>query len=218
MSPRTGRRPGKSGTRDAILDAARASFTVKGYDGATIRDVARRAGVDPALVHHYFENKQKLFLAAVEVPFDPTVIVESVLDGEVDSLGERIARTFLLVWDGRAGRSQIVSLIRSATSNEHAARMLREFISTEILGRITRSLELPDARLRATLVGSQLIGVALMRYVIAVEPLASVPQEDVAGMIAPTLQRYLTGDLLVSAKEQSLQRARERVGGRPNAG
>ena len=195
MTPRTGRRPGDSGARDAILDAARASFTENGYAGATIRDVARRASVDPALVHHYFENKQKLFVAAVELPIDPAEVVAGLLDGDLDSLGERVARTFLLVWDGHAGRSPIVALIRSAASNEHAARMLREFISTEIFGRVTVSLELPDAELRAALVGSQMIGVALMRYAIAVEPLASTPGQDLAEMIAPNLQRYLTGDI-----------------------
>jgi AcrR family transcriptional regulator len=196
LSPRTGRRPGESGTRDAILDAARASFAENGYDGATIRDVARRAGVDPALVHHYFDNKQKLFAAAVEVPVDLTDIIETVLDGDVDSLGRRIARTFLGVWDGQAGRNPIVALIRSAASSEHAARMLREFISSEILGRITRMLEVPDARVRASLVGAHLVGVAVLRYVVGVEPLASTPGEELADMIAPTLQRYLTGDLL----------------------
>jgi AcrR family transcriptional regulator len=195
MSPRTGRRPGDSGTRAEILAAARASFTENGYDGATIRDVARRAHVDPALVHHYFKNKQSLFAATVQVPFDPTEIVERVLSSEHDSLGESIARTFLEVWDGHAGHSPMVALIRSATSNEDAARMIREFLTTEVLGRITRRLEVADAPARAALVGSQLMGLALMRYVIPIEPLASAPRAELAGLIAPTIQRYLTGEI-----------------------
>jgi hypothetical protein len=132
----------------------------------------------------------------VQVPVNPAEIVERVLEGDVDSMGERVVHTFLQAWDGQAGGGPLVALIRSATSNPQAARMIREFVSTEILGRITKALELPNARLRAALVGSQLIGVALMRYVISLEPLASMSPQDVAGMIAPTLQRYLTGDLL----------------------
>jgi AcrR family transcriptional regulator len=195
MSPRTVRRPGESGTRAEILAAARASFTENGYDGATIRDVARRAHVDPALVHHYFKNKQSLFAATVQVPFDPTEIVERVLSSERDSLGESIVRTFLEVWDGHAGNSPMVALIRSATSNEDAARMIREFLTTEVLGRITRRLEVADAPARAALVGSQLMGLALMRYVIPIEPLASAPRAELADLIAPTIQRYLTGEI-----------------------
>jgi AcrR family transcriptional regulator len=199
MSPRTGRRPGESGTRAEILAAARASFTKSGYDGATIRDVARRAHVDPALVHHYFKNKQSLFAATVQVPFDPTEIVERVLSGERDSLGESIARTFLEVWDGHSGHSPMVALIRSATTNDDAAKMIREFLTTEVLGRITRRLEVPEAPARAALVGSQLMGLALMRYVIPIEPLASAPRDEVADLIAPTIQRYLTGDIRARA-------------------
>jgi AcrR family transcriptional regulator len=195
VSPRTGRRPGESGTRTAILDAARASFTENGYDRATIRDVARRADVDPALVHHYFENKQRLFAATVQVPFDPSEIIGRVLDGDPNSLGNRIVQTFLEVWDGQAGHSPMVALIRSATTNPQAAQMIREFLSTEVLGRITRNVQMPQAEVRAALVGSHLMGVALMRYVITVDPIASASRDELADLIGPALQRYLTGDL-----------------------
>lgn len=195
MSPRTGRRPGQSGTRTAILDAARASFTENGYADATIRDIARRAGVDPALIHHYFGNKHKLFASAVELPVDPAEFIATVVAGDIDSVGERIALSFLRVWDDQLDRSPMVALIRSATSNEQAAAMFREFITSEILGRVTASLEVSHPQLRASLVGSQLMGIALVRYVIGVEPLASTPGDQLAAMIAPTLQRYLTGEL-----------------------
>jgi AcrR family transcriptional regulator len=195
MSPRTGRRPGESGARAEILAAARASFTENGYDGATIRDVASRASVDPALIHHYFKNKQSLFAATVQVPFDPTEIVERVLSGTRGSLGNAIAHAFLEVWDGQAGHSPMVALMRSATTNEDAARMFREFLTTEVLGRVARRLEVEQAPVRAALVGSQLMGLALMRYVIPIEPLASAPREELADLIAPTIQRYLTGDI-----------------------
>lgn len=195
MSPRTGRRAGNSGARDAILEAARASFTANGYDGATIRDVARRARVDPALVHHYFGTKRQLFAAAVDLPVDPRPVIAAIVAGDRDTVGVRLARTFLSVWDAETNRSPMVALIRSATSNEQAATMLREFITREIFGNVTAGLEVPQPQLRASLAASQMMGVALLRYVLRVEPLASLPGDRLADMIGPTLQRYLTGDL-----------------------
>lgn len=195
MSPRTGRRAGNSGARDAILEAARASFTANGYDGATIRDVARRARVDPALVHHYFGTKRQLFAAAVDLPVDPRPVIAGIVAGDRDTVGVRLARTFLSVWDAETNRSPMVALIRSATSNEQAATMLREFITREIFGNVTAGLEVPQPQLRASLAASQMMGVALLRYVLRVEPLASLPGDRLADMIGPTLQRYLTGDL-----------------------
>lgn len=195
MSPRTGRRAGNSGARDAILEAARASFTANGYDGATIRDVARRARVDPALVHHYFGPKRQLFAAAVDLPVDPRPVIAAIVAGDRDTVGVRLARTFLSVWDAETNRSPMVALIRSATSNEQAATMLREFITREIFGNVTAGLEVPQPQLRASLAASQMMGVALLRYVLRVEPLASLPGDRLADMIGPTLQRYLTGDL-----------------------
>lgn len=195
MSPRTGRRAGNSGARDAILEAARTSFTANGYDGATIRDVARRARVDPALVHHYFGTKRQLFAAAVDLPVDPRPVIAGIVAGDRDTVGVRLARTFLSVWDAETNRSPMVALIRSATSNEQAATMLREFITREIFGNVTAGLEVPQPQLRASLAASQMMGVALLRYVLRVEPLASLPGDRLADMIGPTLQRYLTGDL-----------------------
>lgn len=195
MSSRPGRRPGTSGTRQAILDAARASFNQNGYDRATIRDVAKRASVDPALVHHFFGSKQNLFAASMDLPFEPTPIIERVIQGDIDSLGDRMAQTFFAVWDAHAEGNPIVGLIRSATSNEKAGSMLREFITTEIVGRITKGLRLSSPQLRAGLIASQMIGAAFIRYVIRLEPIASMSAADLGRLIAPTLQRYLTADV-----------------------
>jgi AcrR family transcriptional regulator len=191
---RTGRRPGDSGTRQAILDAARKAFADQGYEGATIRGIAGGAGVDPALVHHFYGSKEQLFAAAMDVPFTPSELLPSLLEGGPDGLGERILRFFLTLSDQRRG-GPFVALIRSASSNERAAAMLREFISREVIGRIATSLGLPDAELRATLVGSQLTGLALVRYVLRVEPLASAPAEELVAAVGPTIQRYLTGEI-----------------------
>jgi AcrR family transcriptional regulator len=192
---RTGRRPGASGTREAILDAARRAFTEHGYQQATIRGVAELAGVDPALVHHYFGTKQGLFVAAVQLPVNPIEHLSAVLADDHEQVGERLIGVFLTVWDHAVDQSPLLALVRSAVGDEQAAAMLREFITEEILGQIARRLGSPDARLRATLVGSQLIGLMMARYVIRVEPLASAPAAQVAAAVGPTLQRYLTGDI-----------------------
>jgi AcrR family transcriptional regulator len=192
---RTGRRPGVSGTREAILDAARRAFTEHGYQHATIRGVADLAGVDPALVHHYFGTKQDLFVAAVQLPVNPVAQLTAVLAEDPELVGERLIGVFLAVWDHATNTSPLLALVRSAVGDEQAAAMLREFITEEVLGQIAQRLGSPDARLRATLVGSQLIGLIMARYIIKVEPLASAPAAQVAAAVGPTLQRYLTGDI-----------------------
>ena len=192
---RTGRRPGVSGTREAILDAARRAFAEQGYQHATIRGVAELAGVDPALVHHYFGTKQDLFVAAVRLPVNPIGQLMAVLASEPEQVGRRLVETFLSIWDHAAEQSPLLALIRSAVGDERAAAMLREFITEEVLGQIAHRLGSPDARLRATLVGSQVVGLIMLRYIIRVEPLASAPADRVAAAVGPTLQRYLTGEL-----------------------
>jgi AcrR family transcriptional regulator len=192
---RTGRRPGVSGTREAILDAARRAFAEHGYQHATIRMVADLAGVDPALVHHYFRFKKDLFVAAVQLPVNPAEQLSAVLAQDPDQAGERLVELFLSIWDHAADRSPLLALVRSAVGDERAAAMLREFITEEILGQIAHRLGGPDARLRATLIGSQIIGLAMARYIVRVEPLASAPPAQLAAAIGPTLQRYLTGDI-----------------------
>jgi AcrR family transcriptional regulator len=192
---RTGRRPGVSGTREAILDAARRTFAEQGYQQATIRGVAEQAGVDPALVHHYFGTKQDLFVAAVQLPVNPIGQLMAALAEEPEQVGRRLVETFLSIWDHAAEQSPLLALIRSAVADERAAAMLREFITEEVLGQIAGRLGSPDADLRATLVGSQLIGLAMARYIVRVEPVASAPAAQVAAAVGPTLQRYLTGDV-----------------------
>jgi AcrR family transcriptional regulator len=193
---RTGRRPGNSGTREAILDAARRAFAERGYQQATIREVAGIAGVDPALVHHYFGTKQDLFVAAVEIPVNPfEAFVALVSEEGLETLGERLLGLFLSVWDQTEQHSPVLALIRSAVSEERAAAMLREFMTEEILGRIARELGTPDATLRTNLVASQLLGLIMARYVIRIEPLASAPAPVLVAAIGPTLQRYITGDI-----------------------
>ena len=192
---RTGRRPGASGTREAILEAARREFAQHGYDRATIRNVARGAGVDPALVHYFFGAKTELFAAAMQLPVNPAEVAEAVLAGERELIGRRLVGTFLAVWDHAANRDVFIGLIRSAVTEEQAAAMLREFAVREMFARVAAALGTADAELRASLAFSHLFGLALARYVLRVEPLASAPAQVVEAAVGPTVQRYLTGDL-----------------------
>jgi AcrR family transcriptional regulator len=183
-----------------VLQAARTSFGDRGFDGATIRDVAAQAGVDPALVHHYFGSKQQLFLAAMEFPLDLPTMVPRLLDGPRDELGERFVRLVLELWETPAVRPLLLGVVRSATTDPVAAAMLRQLLAEGPFLALARAIDQPDAALRATLAGSQLIGLALARYVVAVEPLASAPPEVLVRALAPTLQRYFTGDLADAAR------------------
>jgi AcrR family transcriptional regulator len=196
MTRRTGRRPGNPDTREAILDAARTAFAERGFDAASIRAIAATAGVDPALVHHYFGSKDQLFLAAMNSPVDPGELVPKVLAGPLDGIGERLVRTFLGVWDSPAGAAG-VALLRSAVSNEWTARMLREFLTTQVLRRVLDQLDVDPAQLplRGSLVATQMIGLGMMRHVIRLEPVASADPELLVAMVGPTVQRYLTGPL-----------------------
>jgi AcrR family transcriptional regulator len=123
-----GRRPAGEDTRAALLDAARVEFTERGYDGATVRAIARRAGVDPAMVNHWFGGKDALFVAVMEIPIDPEEILSRVLDGDPEQVAERILRTFLSIWDAHGGGA-LATLMRSVASHEEAATMFREFVS-----------------------------------------------------------------------------------------
>ncbi len=198
--PRTGRRPGIGGTRDKILAAARARFGEEGYDGATIRGIASAAGVDPAMVPHYFGSKEGVFLAAVEFPVDPAVFIPRLLEPGLDGLGERLVSFFLETWDSPAGGS-LLALIRSVVSSDLAADLMREFVTREVVGRLAVAIKLDHPQLRAGLVATQLVGLAMLRYVIKVESLAGASRGELARWIGPSIQRYLT-DRAVTARRR----------------
>jgi AcrR family transcriptional regulator len=193
---RPGRRPGNPDTREAVLGAARAAFAERGFEGASIRGIAGAAGVDPALVHHYFGNKDDLFLAAVQAPMDPDELLPSVLSAPPDERGEAVVRLVLRVWDGPA-RPAILALVRSAVNHEWSARLLREFLLVKIVRRVVGSFGHPveEREARGGLVASQMIGLVMARYVLKVEPMASASPESLVAAVGPTVQRYLTGDV-----------------------
>jgi AcrR family transcriptional regulator len=190
-----GRRPGESCTREAILEAARACFAETGYDRATIRAIAAGAAVDPALVLHYFGSKEGLFEAALELPVSPRQIFERGVVATPDQLGATIVRTFLEAWEPPETRVRLMAMLRSAMTNDTAMATIRDLLVREVFGPITETLGVPDASLRATLVGSQFVGLAIMRFIGRLEPLASASIDDLVIAVGPTVQRYLTGDL-----------------------
>jgi AcrR family transcriptional regulator len=186
---RKGRRPGNPGTADEILRSARDSFASLGYERASVRGIARAAGVDPALVLHYFGSKQHLFVAAVELPYDVGAEIGSRLATAPETAGEGLVRMFLLAWDDEHIQPTVIALLRAAATDDAAAGMLRQ----RFMAMIHPLLEgMEDAGFRASLCSSQMLGLGLTRYVLQLEPLASADHETIVRAIGPTIQRYLT--------------------------
>jgi AcrR family transcriptional regulator len=193
---RSGRRPGNQDTRQSILEAARAVFAERGFDHGSVRGIAAQAGVDPALVHHYFGTKEKLFLACMNSPIDPAELVPRALEGPRDEAGERLVRLALSVWDSAAGAAAL-AMFRSALSNEWTARLLREFVITQVLRRAAAEVALDpaEAPMRTALMATQIAGLLTARYVLKIEPVASAPAETLVQALAPNVQRFLTEPL-----------------------
>lgn len=181
-------------TRARILEAAAAEFGERGYEAASLRSIARRADVDPALVHHYFDDKAALVAEVVAVPLHPEQILQVALDGPIDEVGERLMRGVLAAWGAPAVRTAATAAMRSAIGQGPVARMLREFLRREIMHRLaTRVADAPDAELRAELAASQVVGVIMLRYILAFEPLASLSDDEIVARVAPVVQWHLTG-------------------------
>jgi len=193
---RTGRRPGNQDTKQSILEAARFAFAEKGFDKASIRAIASEAQVDPALVHHYFGTKEKLFLASMNAPINPAELVPKALEGPRDEAGERLVALVLSIWDSPAGAAAI-GMFRSALSNEWTARLLREFVVTQVLRRAATELSMNEreAPMRAALMATQMAGLITARYVLKIEPVASAPPETLVAALGPNVQRFLTEPL-----------------------
>lgn len=190
-SKRRGRPPGKSDTRARIIAAATAEFGDLGYEQATTRGIAARAGVDPAMLHHYFGTKADLFTTVVGLPLRPDVDLPSLLDGDRSELGARVVRYLLEQWEKPEVRKRGTVLLRTAISNRMAAPLLTGFLSRELLDRIVSRLDVPDAELRAGLVASQIGGLIVTRYLLQLQPMATADVEELIDRIGPTIQRYL---------------------------
>ncbi|MEU6562038.1 TetR family transcriptional regulator [Nocardia nova] len=195
MSERTGRRPGESGTREAILGAARSRFAEVGFDKASIRSIAGAAGVDPALVHHYFGTKQRLFSAALNLPIDPEAIRAPIRAAASEDLGETVVRTVVGAWDSSIGE-HAVAAFRGILAGGDAA-LARSFLLEVALKDVREKVDSPPGTgtTRVVLAVSQMIGLLVARKILRVEPVASMPLDDLAALAGPAIQRYLTGDL-----------------------
>lgn len=158
-----------------------------------MRGIAKAAGVDSALVHHYFGTKEQVFEAAIEVAFAPALAAPAAVeDGPLDGVGERLTRFLLGIWENPTTRAPLLAIVRSAVNNETAAAVFRRLVAAQLLRRIAGRLDLPDAELRAELAAAQLVGVAMLRYVIKIEPLASADVERIVERVAPVVQGHLT--------------------------
>jgi AcrR family transcriptional regulator len=192
---RRGRRPAGADTKSALLEAARQVFTEQGYEGATVRAIAKHAGVDPAMVNHWFGGKEGLFAKAVlQLPVDPAALITDLMQGDPDTLGERIVRRFLTVWDTTGG-GQFAALLRSVAGHEMAVQGLRDIFLREIFGRLASASGKDQPQFRACLVATQLIGMGMVRYVARFDPLSTTDIETMVTAVGPTVQRYMTGPI-----------------------
>ena len=189
-----GRRPGSPDTRAAILATAREAFAAQGYSGASVRRIAAAAGVDPALVHHYFGSKEDLFVAVLRPPVDPREVLAPIASGGLDGAGERLVRLFLTVWDSEETRLPLLALVRGVLE-PGGERLVRDGFLRVVLGPVAAGLGVDQPERRIDLVASQLMGIVMARYVVGVEPLASAPADELVASYAPVLQRYLAGPL-----------------------
>jgi len=179
-----------------VLNAARRLFAEHGYDKTTIRAIGREANVDAALVHHFFGTKEQVFVAAMELPFEPSVVLLPMLSGPRDQRAERIVRFFLSVWHDPVSREPFVALLRSAATNEQAAATFREFLESALLSRAADALGMP--RLRIASAAAQMVGIGLLRYVVGEETLAHADEEEIAALLIPVVNWYLNGTPLPS--------------------
>jgi AcrR family transcriptional regulator len=191
---KTGRRPGDSNSRDQIAGAARAQFAEVGYDRATIRGIAAAAGVDPALVIHFFGSKEALFSDVMALPGAVADALEGLAAGPRETIGRRLAELTVASLEDPATRMIVLGRLRSASSHPAAADLVRGLAGGDMV-RLASALDVDRPELRATLVGTHVVGVVFARYIVGMEPVASLPPAELVELSAPVLQRYLTGPL-----------------------
>ncbi|MFJ6027453.1 TetR family transcriptional regulator [Pseudarthrobacter sp. NPDC092424] len=196
MTAARGRRSGTTASRDHILEAARRLFAEHGFEGTSLRQVARAAGVDPAMVHHFFTGKDELFALSVELPADPEQVLSGVVDSDPQRRGELVVRAVLRLWESPA-QPGLVAFIRGTLGSKAKTTLLREMVTRTIISRIIAGLPgtPEELALRGNLVATQMVGLMMVRYVVRLEPLASAPADEVVRLVAPNVQRYLTGPL-----------------------
>ena len=182
---------GTDDVRDAVLDAARAAFHARGYVRTSVKGVAAAAGVAPEVVNRYWNSKESLFAAAMKLPFDPASAVPELVAPGLDGMGERLTRATLELLADDESRDDFIALFQASASATKVARGMEDFIERTIVDRLVRVVGVPDARLRVNLIVSYLVGVGATRYVVKLEPVASMPEDDLVRLVAPTIQAWL---------------------------
>ncbi len=186
-----GRRAGGADTRGELLAAASAEFAEHGLDGTSMRGVARRAGVDAKLVHHYFGSKEELFTESVVTAQYLPLAVRALSQVEAGDAAETVVRTVLTVWSRMDGRGGLRAVVASVVRSEAARDLLRELVLRRLLLPLVHRLGVDQPERRAALVASQVIGLGMARYILRIEPLASTDDDTVVAEVAPTVARYL---------------------------
>lgn len=189
--PPIGRRPGKTDTRDVLLDTARRRFAESGYDKTTVREIAASAGVDPGLIRHYFGSKADLFRATMGWPFEPADIAARITEGDRSAIGERLTRVFFEAWDRPESRAPLLAILRGAATHEESAVLVRQFIQGQVYAQVAAVLPGADAELRIDLAMAQLLGIAYLRYILRVEPIASEQLAELTARVAPVISAHL---------------------------
>jgi AcrR family transcriptional regulator len=192
--PPIGRRPGNPDTRQVLLDTARRMFADAGYDKTSVRDIAARAGVDPALIRHYFGSKAELFRATMGWPFEPAQVAAQVMGAGRDEIGARLTHVFFDAWEHPDSRAPLLAILRGAATHEQSATLVRQFIQGQLYRQMADQLRIPDAELRIDLAMAQLLGIAYLRHILRVEPIASTPVEELVARMAPVIAAHLTAD------------------------
>ncbi|MFG3342971.1 TetR family transcriptional regulator [Glycomyces sp. NPDC048151] len=191
---RAGRRSGNPDTKAEILAAARRLFAEEGFESVSMRRIASEAGVDPSLIHHYFGSKDDLFLAAIELPMDPAPEVAAVLSaGGVEGAGGRLMKAFVAIWDG-PHQEKLLAVVRTSLSKPAMSFVLRQLFEHRIVKTVEDILgdEVDRVPARASFIASQVFGLVVARYILKLEPVASLSPDELAETIGPTIDRYLT--------------------------
>ncbi|GAB5079483.1 TetR/AcrR family transcriptional regulator [Arthrobacter sp. AD-310] len=194
---RRGRRGGSAASREDILDAARKLFAEHGFEGTSLRRIARAAGVDPGMIHHFFAGKDELFALSVELPADPEQVLSGVAGSDPGGRAELVVRAVLGLWESPA-QPALLAFLRGTLGSTAKTALIRHMVNRAVISRIMAGIPGTPAEvaLRGDLVATQMVGLMMVRYVVRLEPLASAAPEEVVRLVAPNVQRYLTGDLL----------------------
>ena len=191
---RAGRRSGNPDTKAEILAAARRLFADEGFESVSMRRIASEASVDPSLIHHYFGSKDDLFLAAIEIPLDPAPEVEAVLkEGGIEGAGGRLMHAFVAIWDG-PHHEKLLAVVRTSLSKPAMSFVLRQLFEHRIVKTVESTIgdQVDHVPVRASFIASQIFGLVVARYILKLEPVASLTASELAETVGPTIDRYLT--------------------------